>query len=148
MTPLSVLKSASFGKRTAEEEREHLRTFFVETDQWRRVIDGEIDVVYGSKGAGKSAIYSLISLSSEELKKRDIIVVEGENPQGAPAFKDISKEPPFDEFEFVNLWKLYILTLCGHTIKERGIKTKNAIQSLMNCRTLVSSLLRSLLVAY
>ena len=122
MSPLEALQNSAFGKRTAEEEREQLRQYFVETDQWNRVIDGSVDVVYGPKGSGKSAIYSLISLSSDELKNRKILVVEGENPQGTPAFSDIIKEPPYDEFEFVNLWKLYILTLVGHAIRENGIK--------------------------
>lgn len=128
MSPLEVLQNSTFGKRTAEEEREQLRKYFVETDQWKRVIDGEIDVVYGPKGSGKSAIYSLISLSSDELLARKIIVVEGENPQGAPAFEDIKKNPPFDEFEFTNIWKLYIITLVGHAIRENGLKNDKLTQ--------------------
>jgi hypothetical protein len=128
MSPLEVLQQSTFGKRTAEEEREQLRQYFVETDQWRRVIDGDVDVVYGPKGSGKSAIYSLISLSADDLRTRKIIAAEGENPQGTPAFADITKEPPFDEFEFVNLWKLYILTLAGHAIKENGLKNRKLDQ--------------------
>lgn len=130
MSPLEVLKQSTFGKRTAEEEREQLRQYFVETDQWRQVIDGSVDVVYGPKGSGKSAIYSLISLSADDLTKRNIIVIEGENPQGAPAFADLVREPPYNEFEFISLWKLYILTLVGHTIRERGISNGKCVQLL------------------
>lgn len=113
MTPLDVLRSSTFGKRTAEEEREQLHAYFVETKQWSRVFSGDIDVVYGPKGSGKSAIYSLISQNQEALFDRNVIVVPGENPQGTPAFKDLGDNPPESEFEFVNLWKLYILTLCA-----------------------------------
>lgn len=121
MTPIDVLRKPSFGKRTAEEEQEQLRAYFVETEQWRHVLKGEVDVVYGPKGSGKSAIYSLISQNRDELFDRYIIVVPGENPQGAPAFKDIQADPPYSVFEFVSLWKLYVLTLCGQAIKEYGL---------------------------
>ena len=116
-----VLASSSFGQRTAEEERENLRAYFVETEQWRQVFKGEVDIVYGPKGSGKSAIYNLISQSKDELFDRSIIVVPGENPQGTPAFRDLKEDPPHDESEFVNLWKLYILALCGRAIKDYGI---------------------------
>jgi hypothetical protein len=121
LKPLEVLRNSSFGKRTAEEEREQLRAYFVETEQWRQVFDGEIDIVYGPKGSGKSAIYSLISQNANAFFDRDIIIVTGENPQGTPAFKDIRDDPPNNEFEFVSLWKVYILTLCGQAIRDYGL---------------------------
>lgn len=130
---LHVLRKSTFGRRTAEEEREQLRAYFVETNQWSQVYNGDIDVVYGPKGSGKSAIYSLISQSAGELFDRNIIVVPGENPQGAPAFKDLSDDPPYDEFEFVSLWKLYILTLCGQSMRDFGFdgqKAKDVVEAL------------------
>ena len=130
---LHVLRKSTFGRRTAEEEREQLRAYFVETNQWSQVYNGEIDVVYGPKGSGKSAIYSLISQSADELFDRNIIVVPGENPQGTPAFKDISDDPPHNEFEFVSLWKLYVLALCGQAMRDYGLvsdKAKDVIKSL------------------
>ena len=122
MTPLEVLKNSDFGKRTAEEEQEQLRAYFVETEQWSRVFSGEVDIVYGPKGSGKSAIYSLISQNSDKLFDRNIIVVPGENPQGAPAFKDIRDNPPKSEFEFTNIWKLYTLALVGQAMKDWSLE--------------------------
>ena len=58
---MQLLKKISFGARVAEEETNELGNYFVETDQWERIYNGEIDVVKGDKGAGKSAIYSLLS---------------------------------------------------------------------------------------
>ncbi|KXV76806.1 hypothetical protein AD953_05130 [Acetobacter malorum] len=124
MKEIEVLRRSSFGQRTAEEERARLKQYFVETEYWRQVFQGEIDIVYGPKGSGKSAIYSLISQSKDELFDRNILVVPGENPQGTPAFKGIGDDPPKNEHEFVNLWKLYILTLCGQSIKDYGITNK------------------------
>jgi hypothetical protein len=58
MPRLDLLRNMSFGARVAEEETGELASYFVETDQWNRIFRGEIDVVRGEKGAGKSAIYS------------------------------------------------------------------------------------------
>jgi hypothetical protein len=52
-----ILERVSFGKRIAEEEVDDLAQYFVETNQWRQIFAGEKDVVFGDKGAGKSAIY-------------------------------------------------------------------------------------------
>ena len=60
MDKFELLKSISFGERVAEDEINELAKYFVETDQWGRMVKGEIDVVRGAKGAGKSAIYSLL----------------------------------------------------------------------------------------
>jgi hypothetical protein len=85
MTKHEVLQQVSFGSTIAEDEPEELNSYFVETDQWRRIYAGEVDVLYGPKGSGKSAIYSLLSSRSNELFDRQVIVVSAENPQGAPA---------------------------------------------------------------
>jgi hypothetical protein len=121
MEPLEVLRQATFGRRTAEEEAEQLRHYFVETEQWSQVFNGEVDIVYGQKGSGKSAIYNLITQSADEFFDGRILLVSGENPQGAPAFRDIIEDPPYDEFQFVSVWKLYALTLCAHAIRDYGI---------------------------
>jgi hypothetical protein len=65
MDKLNLLKNISFGERVAEDEITELAKYFVETDQWSRMLKGEIDVVRGDKGAGKSAIYSLLNNARE-----------------------------------------------------------------------------------
>lgn len=57
-TKHEALEALDFGARVAEEEREGLADYFVETDQWQKVVSGQVDVVFGPKGAGKSAIYT------------------------------------------------------------------------------------------
>jgi hypothetical protein len=59
--------SASLRKRSAE-----LSSYFVKTDQWSKVLSGEIDVIFGSKGAGKSAIYSTLLSRDGDLFDRGI----------------------------------------------------------------------------
>ena len=88
-----ILRSVSFGQRVAEEETDVLATYFVETDQWVRLFRGELDVIYGPKGAGKSALYSLLLAKSGELFDRNIVLVAGENQRGATAFRNLATDP-------------------------------------------------------
>jgi hypothetical protein len=121
-----TLEQATFGERIAEDEVEELARYFVETDQWRRLFSGERDIVYGPKGAGKSALYSLLVQKADELFDRGILVVPAENPNGTPAFRDVVAEPPTSEFEFVALWKLYLLSLSAGILSEWGAQTEPA----------------------
>lgn len=123
-----ILRSVSFGQRVAEEETDVLATYFVETDQWVRLFRGELDVIYGPKGAGKSALYSLLLAKSGELFDRNIVLVAGENPRGATAFRNLATDPPVSEREFVGLWKLYIASLLQSALTEYDIRNEPAQQ--------------------
>ncbi|MFN9989127.1 MAG: hypothetical protein ACK549_02590, partial [Cyanobacteriota bacterium] len=59
-----TLSTCSFGRRVAEEEIDELASYFAETDQ---AFSGDIDIVYGAKGSGKSALYSLLLSKRSEL---------------------------------------------------------------------------------
>jgi len=144
-----ILQETTFGKPTAEEEGEDLSAYFVETDQWQQLLAGEIDVIYGPKGAGKSALYSLLISKTSDLFDRGIIVVAAENPRGAVAFRDLVADPPADEAEFRNLWKLFFLVLVAHTLRDYGVTSaalRAVIEPLEEARLLPRNLsLRSLL---
>lgn len=119
-----VLAQINFGKRIAEDEGDALISYFVETDQWRKIVAGEVDVIYGAKGSGKSAIYSLLQAKKHELFSDGIFVIAAENPRGTPAFKDLVGDPPASEEQFRNLWKLYLLSLLGSMLE--GARVDNA----------------------
>jgi hypothetical protein len=121
MNKYEILSSVSFGQRVAEEEAELLATYFVETDQWTRLFRGDIDVIYGPKGSGKSALYSLLLARSGELFDRNILLIAAENPRGTTAFHELAVDPPVTEREFVSLWKLYIASLLNSSLAEFGI---------------------------
>jgi hypothetical protein len=119
-----VLKSITFGERIAEEEVDELSSYFVETDQWRSIFAGNVDIVYGPKGAGKSAIYSLLLNRKQELaeESRRIIVIAAENPRGATVFKELAdRKLEITEQELYNLWKLYFLSLVADTLRKEGL---------------------------
>lgn len=121
LTKEEVLSHVEFGQRIAEDEGDALTDYFVETDDWRRIFRGDIDIVYGPKGAGKSALYSLLVARASELIDRGIILVAGENPRGTPAFRDLMTDPPASEREFMSLWKLYFLSLLSAAFDEYGV---------------------------
>ncbi|WP_157958918.1 hypothetical protein [Salinicola sp. RZ23] len=122
----SILQNISFGKRIAEEESSELSEYFVETDQWKRIVSGEVDVVYGAKGTGKSAIYSLLLQKEYQLLDNNVILKSAEKPQGAPAFKTLETHLDITEKELSNLWKLYFLSLLGAAFREYGIENRSA----------------------
>jgi len=123
MERVELLKQLSFGTQVAEDETHALARYFVETHQWNRLANGEIDLIRGDKGAGKSAIYSLLMDRQSEFFDERILIVGAENPRGDTVFKDIIPHPPTSETEFVALWKLYLLILIAKELREYDIKS-------------------------
>ena len=126
MNQLELLKRLSFGSQVAEDEVARLQEYFVQTEQWARIIRGDVDIVRGEKGAGKSALYLLLDKSNGQLFDRGVLTVSGENPRGATVFKDLVSDPPTTEREFIVLWKLYILAIIAHEIRGYDIEGAEA----------------------
>jgi hypothetical protein len=124
MDKAEVLRSISFGGRTAEEEAGNLRRIFVETEHWQSVNQGNVDIVYGSKGSGKSAIYSLLQEQRPVHLTVSRVVIPAENPRGATAFKELEIDPPATEKEFIQLWKVYFLSLIADVFPRYNIRNE------------------------
>jgi hypothetical protein len=75
-----------------------------------------IDIIRGEKGAGKSAIYSLLMTRVGDFFDRGILLIAAENPRGATVFKDLVADPPTTENEFIALWKLYAMTIIAQQL--------------------------------
>jgi len=105
------LQNITFGDRVAENEAEKLSNYFVQTEQWDPLKNGDIDVVFGPKGSGKSALYTLLLNQNGFLSKEGIFILSAEKPTGKTVFSDITSDPPTQEGEFVTLWKIYICLL-------------------------------------
>lgn len=128
---LALLQQIEIGERVAEEEVEKLERYFVETEQWRQMESGDVDVVYGPKGSGKSALYTLLNKKESEFFDRGILLAAGENVRGATVFRSVVSDPPPSELAFQYLWKLYCLTLIASTLRSYDVKG-NAATSLVN----------------
>lgn len=55
-----LLASLSFGDPMAENEFQTLASYFLETDQYQRTLRGEVNLVVGRKGTGKTALFSQV----------------------------------------------------------------------------------------
>ncbi|QGQ97546.1 hypothetical protein EHS13_22975 [Paenibacillus psychroresistens] len=143
MDKKEILSNLILGNRVAEEEKNSLGSYFVETIMWKRVFNGDIDIVYGPKGAGKSAIYSLLIERKNDLMLKNIYVISAENPRGATVFEELKSETT--EIDFRNLWKLYIMALImDNLIHIENSKVKKIRKKLIEAKiirpTKVSSL--------
>lgn len=139
MDSLELLEAIRFGNRVAEHERKDLVNYFVETYQWRRLLRGEVDIIYGAKGSGKSAIYLLMDTVREMFEEEDrTIILPAENYTGTPAFQVLDAQSLRKEGEtFLNddleaklrfIWKLYFASLIAEDLKSRGIRNDDIDQ--------------------
>jgi len=55
-----LLASLSFGDPMAENELQTLGSYFIETDQYQRTVRGEVNLVVGRKGTGKTALFAQV----------------------------------------------------------------------------------------
>lgn len=124
MDKRKIIQSINFGSDVAEHEANTLARYFVETDQWARIFKGEIDIIYGAKGSGKSAIYHLMMNKEGEFYDRDILLVPAENPDEDPAFGEIRSELPPTEDEFRSLWRLYLCSVAAVRARDAGVKNQ------------------------
>lgn len=115
------LSGISFGERVAENESNRLAEYFVQTEQWNSLLKGEADIVFGTKGAGKSALYTLLMNRQEELNDQGVTLLSAEKPTGQTVFSDITTQPPTTENEFISLWKIYICQLIVSWLMENGL---------------------------
>ncbi|RQV99677.1 hypothetical protein EH220_01070 [bacterium] len=119
MDRLSILKALSFGHQVAEDEKSELADYFVSTNDWERMYAGDIDIVYGAKGSGKSAIYfELLNKKDDLFSDSRIRLIPAERPSGSPVFVALKADPPTSETDFNFLWKLYFLSLIVSDVRE------------------------------
>lgn len=123
---IDILKSINIGHRVAEEEINNLEKYFVETVQWEKLRDNEIDVVYGAKGTGKSALYGLLVRRESDFKNKGISLVSAENVLGAPVFASLKTDAIPSESSFKFLWKMYCLVITVKFIREKNISGAGA----------------------
>ncbi|TDW49711.1 hypothetical protein EV144_102129 [Flavobacterium sp. 270] len=136
MTKKELIEKISFGESIAEQESDKLKDYFFQTEYWKSIRGGKNDIVYGAKGAGKSALYTSLVNDIDSLFDESILVSLAENPTGNTAFSNLTNEPPTSEIEFIRLWKLYFLVITSKVLEEYDIKDVHATkihQILVDC---------------
>jgi hypothetical protein len=122
-----TIETATFdvGSRVAEQETEGLKTYFLKTPLWYSILNEDVDVVFGCKGSGKSAIYTYLPNQEYDLLDKNVHLLLAENPRGTVAFKDLSITPPTSEFEFRSIWKLYFIILIAQKLTDEHYSDEN-----------------------
>jgi hypothetical protein len=136
MTKKEIIEKTSFGESIAELEAAKLKDYFFQTEYWKLIRNGTNDIVYGAKGAGKSALYTSLTNDIDSLFDENILIAVAENPTGNTAFSNLKNDPPTTETEFVRLWKLYFLVITANVFKDYGIDdsdAKRVKQILVDC---------------
>lgn len=126
---MSNTLNVTFGDRVAENESHDLSAYFIRTEHWEKVRHGKVDVVFGAKGAGKSALYTLLFNDADQLQCEGITLISAEKPTGQTVFSEIKNTPPTTEAEFVTLWKTYICQLIVQQLQESGNCTDRAAEA-------------------
>lgn len=106
-----LLRDLNFGSASAEKDK--LEDWFIETDAYRRIKNGDIDFILGLKGSGKSSIFKMLPNEQTE----DLLIVQANNLQGPTEYEalvPISSEDTLNSFK--NLWKIYSAILIGQAV--------------------------------
>jgi hypothetical protein len=69
----TLLEKLSFGVSAAENEFRELAGYYLETDQFQRALRGEVRLVVGRKGSGKTAIFAQVRDRTRE-ERQNIVV--------------------------------------------------------------------------
>ncbi len=91
----------------------------VETQHFTDLLYDRIDLVLGTKGAGKSSLFRILGEMIEDRlrDKWNIIVVTGVETTGEPIFKAYAENfEKFSELQFETFWKAYLLSLIYNKI--------------------------------
>lgn len=114
-----VLMTLDFGNSVAEFD-EALERYFVETESFRSLISGRVDIIAGDKGTGKTALYRVLVKRSRDLPEMSgIEVLPAFNPAGNPIFQRLTQTPPLTEGQYVTVWKSFLLSLTGNWLLEK-----------------------------
>lgn len=114
-----LLPKLKLGSSVAEHDAA-LERYFIETETFRSLIQGDCDIIAGDKGTGKTALYRILEQRFGSLEEmHDIEVIPAFNPVGNPVFQRLTEDdPPLEEGQYVGLWKAYFLALAGNWVLE------------------------------
>ena len=113
---LEALNHMKVGRSVAEMD-DDLDQYFIETETFRTLIEGEKDIIAGDKGTGKSAIYRMLQQNYRNYDALNSVhVVSAFNPTGNPIFQRLAKETEYSEAAYQTLWKAFFLSLVGNWI--------------------------------
>ncbi len=127
----NILPSIDFGSSIAEQDT-LLESARVETSAFTDLFNDKVDLVPGTKGSGKSALYRIFVdfLPDYLLDLQKVVVAHGVQHRGDKVFHAYKDEfDKMDENEFVNFWCVYLISLA----KEHFIRNSRYANFLKDC---------------
>ena len=113
-----LLARLDLGNSVAEFDSD-LKSYFVETQTFRALIKGDVDIIAGDKGTGKTALYRVLRERYRELPElAQIEILPAFNPAGNPVFQRLGQMPTLTEGQYTTIWKSYMLSLVGNWLLE------------------------------
>jgi len=112
---VAILEAINFGQDVSENET-NLDEYFLETEAFKSVVAGGVDLILGHKGTGKSAIYRILVSENYNIPTlKDTMILPASNPSGTDVFRQILGTGK-TEAEFRLLWTVYLAALVGNYI--------------------------------
>jgi hypothetical protein len=108
-----LLSGLDLGASVAEEDT-ILEEARIETSAFTDVISDRVDLIPGTKGSGKSALFRIFVdfLPDALLSTRKVVVAHGVHAPGDPVFHAFVRQfEKLSEEEFVSFWCIYLVSL-------------------------------------
>jgi hypothetical protein len=136
-----ILEQVDLGSSVAESDNV-LEAARVETSVFTDLLLDRVDLVPGTKGSGKTALYRIFIdfLREPLLAQRKVVIAHGVQSQGDSVFHAFNKQfEKLSEEEFVSFWCIYLVSLAN----EAFIKSEQYRKFLTGCRHEIDAFLHS-----
>src|ERR1039457_738195 len=93
-----------------------LETARIETSAFADLLGDRVDLIPGTKGSGKSALFRIFVdfLPDVLLSQRKVVVAHGIQAPGDPVFHAFSEQfSKLTEEEFISFWCIYLVSLAN-----------------------------------
>lgn len=119
--PRTLLEQLNLGASAAENELQDLGHYYLETDEFRRAVRGEVRIITGRKGAGKTALFS--QLRDRTRRDRSKLVLDLK-PEGFQLLKFRDRvlaylEEGTREHTITAFWEYLLLLEMCHKLLEK-----------------------------
>jgi hypothetical protein len=123
--PTTFLERLNLGASAAENELQDLGQYYLETDEYRRAIRGEVRIVTGRKGTGKTALFSQLRDKVRQDRSRIVLDLK---PEGFQLLKLRERVLDFledgtKEHTVTAFWEYLLLLETCHKILEKDKQT-------------------------
>lgn len=136
-----LLQNLDLGSSVAESDS-LLEVARVETSAFTDLLNDRVDLIPGTKGSGKSALFRIFVnfLPDYLIRQRKVVVAHGVQSPGDPVFHAFSDQfEKLDERNFVSFWCVYLVSLAH----EQFIKGERYAPLLKNAASEISSFVKA-----